>query len=203
MGGDPVCIVGYAIKSIDFLANSSNTIAGDAFLDSLIWVSIIMYVLWCPRVSLSRASVAQLGPRALSPYQPTILFLHQHINPIMSTIEDPKQLSLRTKELSNNALGINAPPSPAHKSAPADSSVHYTCFIRLPFSRGDFVDPPQVVLYMSETLVWTVSDSEIGWLEFDQRSCAMENHLQGFKQQRAGLYVIDSVFVEYNTIANN
>ncbi|KAI4755353.1 hypothetical protein E4T52_08305 [Aureobasidium sp. EXF-3400] len=61
----------------------------------------------------------------------------------MSTIEDPKQLSLRTGQLSNNALGINAPPSPAHKSAPSDSSVHYTCFIRLPFSRGDFVDPPQ------------------------------------------------------------
>jgi hypothetical protein len=74
---------------------------------------------------------------------PTIIVL-QHIKHNMSSIEDHKQLSLRTGQLSNNALGINAPPSPAHKSAPADSSVHYTCFIRLPFCRGDFVDPPQV-----------------------------------------------------------
>lgn len=70
--------------------------------------------------------------------------LHQHPNHSMSHIEDPKQLSLRTAQLSNNVLGINAPPSPANKSAPADLSVHYTCFIRLPFARGDFVDPPQV-----------------------------------------------------------
>jgi hypothetical protein len=65
---------------------------------------------------------------------------------IMSAIEQAKQLSLRTGQApSNNALGINAPPSPAFKStAAADSSVHYTCFIRLPFPRGDFVDPPQV-----------------------------------------------------------
>jgi hypothetical protein len=75
---------------------------------------------------------------------PTIVLLHQHIEHNMSSIEDHKQLSLRTGQISNNALGINAPPSPAHKSAPADSSVHYTCFIRLPFCRGDFVDPPQV-----------------------------------------------------------
>jgi hypothetical protein len=75
---------------------------------------------------------------------PTIVLLHQHIEHNMSGIEDHKQLSLRTGQLPNNALGINAPPSPALKSAPADSSVHYTCFIRLPFCRGDFVDPPQV-----------------------------------------------------------
>jgi len=86
--------------------------------------------------------------RAILAIPPTILmppFFHQHPNHIMSHIEDPKQLSLRTAQLSNNALGINAPPSPANKSAPADLSVHYTCFVRLPFARGDFVDPPQVV----------------------------------------------------------
>ncbi|KAI4733593.1 hypothetical protein E4T50_15848 [Aureobasidium sp. EXF-12298] len=43
----------------------------------------------------------------------------------MSSIEDPKQLSLRTGQTSQNALGINAPPSPAYKSAPADSSVDW------------------------------------------------------------------------------
>ncbi|THY36241.1 hypothetical protein D6D01_00634 [Aureobasidium pullulans] len=43
----------------------------------------------------------------------------------MSGIEDTKQLSLRTGQTSNNALGINAPPSPAYKSAPADSSVDW------------------------------------------------------------------------------
>jgi hypothetical protein len=77
-------------------------------------------------------------------HNPPSSFFHQHIKSTMSSIEDPKQLSLRTGQTSQNALGINAPPSPAYKSAPADSSVHYTCFIRLPFPRGDFVDPPQV-----------------------------------------------------------
>lgn len=84
---------------------------------------------------------------------PTIILLHHHSNYIMSSIEDPKQLTLRTGQLSNNALGINAPPSPAHKSAPSDPSVHYTCFIRLPFCRGDFVDPPQVFIHTSEMVV--------------------------------------------------
>jgi hypothetical protein len=88
--------------------------------------------------------VGMLCTSNLNPMPSTILLIHQYLKHIMSSIEDPKQLSLRTGQLSNNALGINAPPSPAHKSAPAEPSVHYTCFIRLPFARGDFVDPPQV-----------------------------------------------------------
>lgn len=34
---------------------------------------------------------------------------------------------------------------PKSAAAPAaEPNVHYTCFIRLPFPRADFVDPPQV-----------------------------------------------------------
>lgn len=91
---------------------------------------------------VSRAHLVHLEPYSI---QPTIILLHQHTTYDMSSIEYPKQLSLRTGQTSHNALGINAPLSPAYKSAPADSSVHYTCFIRLPFPRGDFVDPPQVL----------------------------------------------------------
>ena len=44
---------------------------------------------------------------------------------------------------------MSRPPSaaarpPAQPLAAAQSDVHYTVFIRLPFARGDFVDPPSV-----------------------------------------------------------
>lgn len=104
----------------------------------------------------SRAHVVHLEPYSTPP---TIILLHQHTNYNMSSIEDPKQSSLRTGQTSHNALGINAPPSPAYKSTPADSSMHYTCFIRLPFLRGDFVDPPQV----SKT--WEICSFDRYWHE--------------------------------------
>ncbi|CAD0087999.1 unnamed protein product [Aureobasidium vineae] len=99
----------------------------------------------------------------------------------MSSIEDPKQLSLRTAQTSNNALGINAPPSPAYKSAPADSSVHYTCFIRLPFPRGDFVDPPQGRLVGIFSLLTCSAANE-------SRSAKFEVSLAFLLQQAAWLY---------------
>jgi len=36
------------------------------------------------------------------------------------------------------------PPSPRQPALAARSKVKYTCYIRLPFARGDFLDPPQV-----------------------------------------------------------
>lgn len=35
-------------------------------------------------------------------------------------------------------------PSPDPPILPAKPAVHYTCFVRLPFPRGEFVDPPPV-----------------------------------------------------------
>ncbi|KEQ74443.1 hypothetical protein M436DRAFT_62834 [Aureobasidium namibiae CBS 147.97] len=113
----------------------------------------------------------------------------------MSHIEDPKQLSLRTAQLSNNALGINAPPSPANKSASADSSVHYTCFIRLPFARGDFVDPPQVDWNSTkDRALWKIiskasNSKELDWEDLSvYLSARFEVSLAFLLQQAAWLY---------------
>ncbi|KAI5211815.1 hypothetical protein E4T42_02654 [Aureobasidium subglaciale] len=97
----------------------------------------------------------------------------------MSSIEDPKSLSLRTGQASGNVLGINAPPSPAHKSAPADSSVHYTCFIRLPFPRGDFVDPPQIVRYGRSSLKPPIAKSWTVRTNYDAYSDHHADNRQG------------------------
>ncbi|KAG9983514.1 hypothetical protein KCU98_g6037, partial [Aureobasidium melanogenum] len=109
----------------------------------------------------------------------------------MSSIEDPKQLSLRTGQTSHNALGINAPPSPAYKSAPADSSVHYTCFIRLPFPRGDFVDPPQVDWNSTkDRALWKIISkaSNSKELDWEDLSTKFEVSLAFLLQQAAWLY---------------
>ncbi|TIA64551.1 hypothetical protein D6C77_01356 [Aureobasidium pullulans] len=107
----------------------------------------------------------------------------------MSSIEDTKQLSLRTGQTSNNALGINAPPSPAYKSAPADSSVHYTCFIRLPFARGDFVDPPQVDWNSTkDRALWKIISKASNSKELDCKSARFDVSLAFLLQQAAWLY---------------
>lgn len=88
------------------------------------------------------------------------------VNPscsIMSGIEETRQLAIKTGQSSNNALGINAPLSPAAKPASPDSSVHYTCFIRLPFPRGDFVDPPQVISLETDSYRKATDHIKVDW----------------------------------------
>jgi len=58
-----------------------------------------------------------------------------------SKVPSPKPPSSRRQSVQGN---IAPPPAPAQVQVPAKSNVHYTCFIRLPFPRNDFEDPPPV-----------------------------------------------------------
>ena len=59
------------------------------------------------------------------------------------------------------------------------SGPHYTVFIRLPFGRGDYVDPPPVSTINSLTLPWThYCTGEVG---LDQGSCSVGCNLRSIK----------------------
>lgn len=57
----------------------------------------------------------------------------------------------------------------------------YTVFIRLPFPRGDFVDPPPVRKYPSA--LWTKL-TFTGGMGSCQRQGPVEDPLQSFQEQR-------------------
>jgi len=60
-------------------------------------------------------------------------------------------------------------------SQPKYSEVHYTVFVRVPFPRGDFVDPPAVSSQMFRTRVENHLLKVIGTLGLVERSSTMED----------------------------
>jgi Atg29 N-terminal domain len=59
---------------------------------------------------------------------------------------------------------------------------HFTVFIRLPFNRGDFVDPPSASV--QSTRYSSVVNVLIGSMERKQRKGAVGNHLPPVEKQR-------------------
>ena len=63
------------------------------------------------------------------------------------------------------------PPKLEEESA---AEPHYTVFIKLPFPRGDFIDPPAVSVRIEHEELWL---KYIGTLGLFERSCFMENSI--------------------------
>ncbi|GAB7351862.1 hypothetical protein MBLNU459_g2416t1 [Dothideomycetes sp. NU459] len=80
---------------------------------------------------------------------------------------------------------------PSTVAGSMDPSVHYTCLIRLPFPRNDFVDPPQVDWNSSkDRSLWKViskasNSKELNWEELSAR---FDVSLSFLLQQAAWLY---------------
>ncbi len=54
------------------------------------------------------------------------------------------QSSPRPEQMSSSSTAQAQSPTPLQQNTPIESNVHYTAFIRLPFPRKDFIDPPLV-----------------------------------------------------------
>lgn len=70
----------------------------------------------------------------------------------MSSITGPRESALRPLSgvfQQDASVGKAIPKA----SSAAEANVHYTCFVRLPFPRAGFVDPPQVEQIFYETNV--------------------------------------------------
>ena len=61
------------------------------------------------------------------------------------------------------------------------SDPHYTVFIRLPFPRGDFVDPPPV--YQPKSTIWTSANNHTGEMGLKKGPYPLGCHLRGFEWQ--------------------
>ena len=61
------------------------------------------------------------------------------------------------------------------------SDPHYTVFIRLPFPRGDFVDPPPVS--QPKSTIWTSTESHTGAMGLKKGPHPLGCNLGGFGWQ--------------------
>ncbi|KAK5114645.1 hypothetical protein LTR62_002218 [Meristemomyces frigidus] len=90
---------------------------------------------------------------------------------------------------------FGAPKAPSPRPSPviAKGKVHYTCFIRLPFPRGDFQDPPAIEWDASkDRALWKVisksTNTKIQELNWDEVAARFQVDLPFLLQQAAWLY---------------
>ncbi|KAL1301428.1 hypothetical protein AAFC00_005682 [Neodothiora populina] len=110
----------------------------------------------------------------------------------MSSITASREAALRpaasSLAMQQETTGGQAKP-PAKSAAAPESKVHYTCFIRLPFPRADFVDPPQVAWTSTkDRALWKIISKASSRKELDCISARFDVSLSFLLQQAAWLY---------------